>query len=155
RGERAAAPEHRATVAAAHPRARALRALPGWRDSRAAEEGGPGLDRLQPRRSEADQAHPARSCLRSHIPTEQARAPADPPLAPAVEPLRLLCGGEERHDRLDDPAGGFRQQVRLDEAVEIPVEHALRVSDLVLGAVVLDQLVRVQDVAPDRVAAEA
>src|SRR5205823_4947476 len=47
------------------------------------------------------------------------------------------------------------QQIRADETIEVAVEDALRVADLVLGPVVLDELVRVEDVAADRVAAEA
>src|SRR5487761_407345 len=47
------------------------------------------------------------------------------------------------------------QQKCTDEAVQVAVEHALGVSDLQAGARVLHLLVRVQDVASDRVAAEA
>src|SRR5207248_10255136 len=46
------------------------------------------------------------------------------------------------------------QQIRADETIEVAVEDALRVADLVLGPVVLDELVRVEDVAADRVSAE-
>ena len=46
------------------------------------------------------------------------------------------------------------EQIRTDEAVEIAVEHALRVSSLEPGAVVLHELVRLEDVAAD-LAAEA
>ena len=42
----------------------------------------------------------------------------------------------------------------MDEAVEVAVEHAFGVPDLVIGSMVLDHLVRVQDVAAD-LAAEA
>ncbi len=42
----------------------------------------------------------------------------------------------------------------MDERVEVSVENALRVADLVPGAVVLDELVRMEDIAPDRLAAE-
>jgi hypothetical protein len=37
----------------------------------------------------------------------------------------------------------------MDEIVEVAVEDALRIADLDIGAVVLDQLVRVQDIAPN------
>src|SRR5579863_379025 len=47
------------------------------------------------------------------------------------------------------------QQKCANEAVQVSVEHALGVSDLHPRARVLDLLVRVQDVAPDRVSAEA
>src|SRR5215213_9304906 len=46
------------------------------------------------------------------------------------------------------------EQIRTDEAVEIAVEHALRISDLEAGAMVLHELVRLEDVAAD-LAAEA
>src|SRR5262249_28530519 len=73
-----------------------------------------------------------------------------------AEPVRLLRRRDQPDaSALDDAAGCFREQVRLNEAVEVAVEHSLRVADLVLGAMVLDELVRVQHVAADRVAAEA
>ena len=43
----------------------------------------------------------------------------------------------------------------MDEGIEVAVEDALRVSHLEIRALVLDLLVRVQDVVPDRFAAEA
>ena len=46
----------------------------------------------------------------------------------------------------------FLHQKRLDEAVEVAIQHAVDVADLLLGAMVLDQLVRVQHVAPDLIA---
>src|SRR5258705_12008665 len=46
------------------------------------------------------------------------------------------------------------QQVRLDERIEVAVEHAVDVADLHLGAMVLDHLVRLQHVAAN-LAAEA
>jgi penicillin-binding protein 1A len=47
------------------------------------------------------------------------------------------------------PPRGLGHQVGLDEAVDVAVEHAGDVAFLVLGAVVLHHLVRVQDVAAD------
>src|SRR4051794_6512740 len=44
---------------------------------------------------------------------------------------------------------GRPQQLGADEAVEVPVEHALGVAHLVAGAVILDHRVRVQDVGAD------
>ena len=41
------------------------------------------------------------------------------------------------------------QQVRPDESVEIPVKHAVDITHLVIGAVILDHRVRVQDVGAD------
>ena len=37
----------------------------------------------------------------------------------------------------------------MDELVQVAVQNALRIADLDVGAVVLDQLVRVQDIAPN------
>src|SRR5262249_53450107 len=47
------------------------------------------------------------------------------------------------------------QQISADETIQVAVEDTLRVADFVLGPVVLDELVGVQDVAADRVAAES
>src|SRR5205814_7075454 len=47
------------------------------------------------------------------------------------------------------------QEICPDEPVEVPIEHALRVPHLEVGAVVLHELVRVEEVAADRRAAEA
>src|SRR5581483_5795544 len=41
------------------------------------------------------------------------------------------------------------EEVRVDEPVQVAVEDALRVSGLEIGPVVLDDLVRVEDIAPD------
>ena len=51
--------------------------------------------------------------------------------------------------------GGLGEQVGVDEGIEIAVEHALRVPDLEARPLVLDLLVRVQDVAADPPPAEA
>ncbi len=51
--------------------------------------------------------------------------------------------------------GSLREQVGVDERVEVPVEDPLRVPGLVAGAVVLDLLVGVEDIAPDPFAAES
>src|SRR4029450_12236897 len=76
--------------------------------------------------------------------------------SPPAESVCLLCGvGEPEDFGLGHAPSGFREEIGVDEAVQIAVEDALGVADLVLGAVVLDELVRVQDVAADRVAAEA
>jgi hypothetical protein len=47
------------------------------------------------------------------------------------------------------------QEIRADKAIEVAVEHALDVPDLEVRAVILHELVRVQDIAAHRVAAEA
>src|ERR671918_2754675 len=46
-------------------------------------------------------------------------------------------------------AGRLGQEVGLDQAVEIPVEDTLGVPHLDVCAVILDELVRMEDVAPD------
>src|SRR5919201_5309089 len=56
---------------------------------------------------------------------------------------------------LDDLSGRAGEQVGVDETVEVAVEHALGVADLEIRAVILDELVWVEDIAADRVAAEA
>src|SRR5436190_19181494 len=58
-------------------------------------------------------------------------------------------------ERLDGLSRCSGQQIGMDEAVQIPVQDTLSVPDLVLGPVVFDELVRVKDIAADRVAAEA
>ena len=67
--------------------------------------------------------------------------------------LRLLRElsqpGDQGASGLENPASGFREQIRLDKAVEVAVQDPLDVPDLVLGAVILHQLVRVDDVAAD------
>jgi hypothetical protein len=43
----------------------------------------------------------------------------------------------------------------VNEAVQVAVQDPLGVPDLEVGSVVLDELVRMEDIAADRVAAEA
>src|SRR5215217_8641317 len=62
-------------------------------------------------------------------------------------PPGAASGGGIGRRRL--PGLGARRQVGVDEAVEVAVEHAARVPDLVVGPVVLDHRVRVQDVGAD------
>src|SRR5512145_2979856 len=50
---------------------------------------------------------------------------------------------------LDDLPRRLGEEVGVDEAVERAVEDGLRVPHLVVGAVILDQLVRVQHVRTD------
>src|SRR5438128_1800461 len=59
-----------------------------------------------------------------------------------------------RKPRLENLPGGLLQEVLADEIVEGTVENCLRIAGFVLGAVVLDELVGVEDVAAD-LAAEA
>src|SRR5438270_8308039 len=65
---------------------------------------------------------------------------------------RLAAAGGRRtllEDSLNRLACGLRQQVLVDEAVEVAVEHALGAPDLVARTEVLDLLVRVQHIAAD------
>src|SRR5919204_514265 len=79
---------------------------------------------------------------------------------PSHEPtLALTCkarakGAHAFCPASDELARGLGEQVGVDEAVEVAVEDALRVPGLVVRSVVLDELVRVQHVAPDVLAAE-
>src|SRR5205823_6378201 len=59
---------------------------------------------------------------------------------------RLLVGLVGRREQR---AGGLLHQVRLDERIDVAVEHAVDVAGLLLGAQVLHQLVRLQDVIAD------
>src|SRR5579862_9694153 len=51
---------------------------------------------------------------------------------------------------LDDFSSCPRQQVLVDEGIQCPVEDCLRIPGLVAGAVVLDELVRMEHIAADR-----
>src|SRR4029077_2133669 len=69
------------------------------------------------------------------------------------------CGRSGPHSSAG--SGGLRrlcrslEQIGANEPIQVAVEHALRVADLVTRPRVLDLLIRVEDVAADRVAAEA
>src|SRR5512140_887495 len=52
-------------------------------------------------------------------------------------------------DRRGERAAGAFHQVRLDEHVDVAVEHPIDVADLLLGPVILHHLVRMQHVASD------
>src|SRR5579885_849 len=54
-----------------------------------------------------------------------------------------------------DPSGRACEQILVDERIEVSVEDGLRVSRLVSRSRILDQLVGVEDVRADRLAAEA
>src|SRR5919206_319588 len=75
--------------------------------------------------------------------------------------MRIRAGKGRRAGESNETGGlynlssSFRQEPLADEPVEVAVEHALRVADLVIGPVVLHELVGVEDVAADRVAPEA
>src|SRR5581483_967974 len=64
------------------------------------------------------------------------------------------CEGSVTH-LLDDVSSRLRQEVFVDEGVEVTVQDGLGVARLVAGAVVLDQLVGVEDIAADGFAPEA
>src|SRR6187551_316381 len=61
----------------------------------------------------------------------------------------------EAPEGLDDLSGGLGEQVGMDEPVDVAVQDALGVSDLVPGPMVLDLLVGLEDVAADVRAPEA
>src|ERR1051325_7288466 len=56
--------------------------------------------------------------------------------------------------RSAEGAAGYLQQIRLDERIQITVEHAMNVADLHLGAVIFDHLIRLQHVAANLAAEE-
>src|SRR3954469_1790729 len=61
-----------------------------------------------------------------------------------------------RHKRrLDGLSRCSCQQIGVDEAVQVAVENALGVSDFEIGPMILDELVGMEHVAANRVAAEA
>src|SRR5207244_3171100 len=55
-------------------------------------------------------------------------------------------------DGLAERSARFLHQIRLDERIEVAVEHAVGVADLLLGPVILHHAVRRQHVAPNLVA---
>src|SRR5438552_14277425 len=50
---------------------------------------------------------------------------------------------------LAERAARLLHEIRLDEDVDIAVEHAVDVADLLLGPMILHELVRMQDVTAD------
>src|SRR6185503_1480913 len=71
------------------------------------------------------------------------------PLAATPEAGRFAAGCDRFHIALHHLSGGLREEVRVHESVEPPVEDRLRVPHLEVGPVVFDQLVRVQHVGAD------
>src|SRR5688500_6467924 len=61
----------------------------------------------------------------------------------------------EASEGLDDLSRGLGEQIGVDEPVDVAVQDPLGVPHLVAGPVVLDLLVRLEDVAADVRAAEA
>src|SRR5678809_184404 len=59
-----------------------------------------------------------------------------------------------RSCRCAECTAGFLQEISLDKGIEVTIQHSVHVADLHLRAVILDHLIRLQDVAPD-LAAEA
>src|SRR5262245_41391157 len=51
--------------------------------------------------------------------------------------------------RLAERAARFLHEKRLDEHVEVAVEHAVDVADLLFGPVIFGELIRMEDVAPN------
>src|SRR5687767_8145440 len=64
---------------------------------------------------------------------------------PGRRPRALLFGIVGRG--FAEGAGGPLHQERFDEQVNVAVEHAVDVSDLLFGSMILDQLIRMEDVA--------
>src|SRR4051812_24780958 len=70
------------------------------------------------------------------------RLPAGPRQLESPPGFRLLSVGRAA-------AGALPAEVRLDERIEVAVEHAVDVARLVLGAQILHELVRLEHVAAD------
>src|SRR5207244_8199002 len=66
---------------------------------------------------------------------------------PGRRPHRSGVGPVYPSPRLDDLSRGLGQEVGVHEAVEVSVEYALGVPHLVVGAVMLDELIRVEHIA--------
>src|SRR5436189_210868 len=64
-------------------------------------------------------------------------------------PVRLLLVKIVVRHSLAERAARLLHEIRLDEQVGVAVEHAVDVADLLLRPVILDELVRMQDVAAD------
>src|SRR5438309_10379939 len=83
------------------------------------------------------------------IPTDNApeRRAFGPPTAAPAPDLRSVNVFVRRLGA--ERAARTLHQVGLDEPVDVAVENPVDVADLLLGAVVLHELIRMQDVAPD------
>src|SRR5258705_11491863 len=57
----------------------------------------------------------------------------------------VLIGGRRGAKR----SARLLQQIRFDEWIQVAVEHAVHVADLHFGAMVLDHLIRLQNIAAD------
>src|SRR5581483_10217987 len=64
-------------------------------------------------------------------------------------PVALARKSLAKYSDLQHLAGRAREQVLVDKVVEGAVENCLRIAGFVLGSVIFDQLVGVQDVAAD------
>src|SRR5262249_11458596 len=71
------------------------------------------------------------------------RIPAATNTGPALAGLFDIFVGR----RLAERTAGLLHQVALDEDVDVAVEHAVDVANLLLGTVILHELVWVQDIA--------
>src|SRR5215203_4844296 len=79
-------------------------------------------------------------------------------MAGSPAPVReRTCRGSlaEASAGLDHLSGSLGEQIGVDEAVDVPVQDPLGVPDLVARPMVLDLLVRLEDVAADVRASEA
>src|SRR3954470_10685140 len=81
------------------------------------------------------------------MPTKKADRPARCSPPPAFAPSVLIKVVVWR--RLAERAARLLHEIRLDEQVDVAVEHTVHVAHLLLRTVVFHHLVRVQDVAAD------
>src|SRR6266481_7576296 len=84
------------------------------------------------------------------------RIPAATKTAPPAPPTRGPRGPREGGlvnvvvgRSLPERAAGALHQISLDEDIEVAVEHAVDIAHLLLRAVILHELIRVQHVAAD------
>src|SRR5689334_10529069 len=82
-----------------------------------------------------------------NTPTPTETAPERRPSSTRVPPARSVNVVVGRVDA--ERAARFLHQIRLDEPVDVAVEHTIHVADLLLGPMVLHELVRMQHVAAD------
>src|SRR5713226_7991090 len=73
---------------------------------------------------------------------------------PRAKQRPLSCVGVVFGLDIELSAGLLRQEVAADEGINVPVEDAIHVAHLELGAVVLDQAIRLENVRAN-LAAEA
>ena len=89
----------------------------------------------------------------SFVPNSPSLVANSPTLVPnSPSPQSPPVKGEEAKTRIHSSAPSRllpEQQIRLDKGIEVAVEHRIDVADLVIGAMVLDQPVGLEDVGAD------